>query len=315
MSLTNPSLADGSVAPPTDSTVAMSAPGYAPRPTGARTGGGKRRLGSTILHIVLIIAGISMVFPFIWMLLTSFKTLPQLLQDPLSFLPQPWTFDNYVEAWNAVPFGQAYVNSIYIAVLVVVGTLITASMAGYAFARIPFKGSRVLFIVFLATQMIPAQVTLIPFYLLMSSFGWVDSHLSLIVPALLANPFAVFLMRQFVLSLPKELEEAALVDGAGRWRIFWSVVLPNLKPGLAALAIITSLGVWNAFLFPLVLLNTPDLFTVPLLLTSFQGQFGSINYGLVMAASAISTIPMLIVFVIGQRRILNSMAASGLGGR
>ena len=120
--------------------------------------------------------------------------------------------------------------------LVVVGTLITASMAGYAFARIRFRGSRVLFVVFLATQMIPMQVTLIPFYFLMSKLGWVDSHLALIVPAALANPFAVFLMRQFVLSLPKELEEAAIVDGAGRWRIFWSVVLPNLKPGLAALA-------------------------------------------------------------------------------
>ncbi|MBO0980644.1 carbohydrate ABC transporter permease [Microbacterium sp. SD291] len=256
-----------------------------------------------------------MVFPFVWMLLTSFKTLPQLLKDPLSILPSPWTVDNYTEAWTSVPFGQAYVNSAYIAVLVVIGTLITASMAGYAFARIPFRGSRVIFIVFLATQMIPAQVTLIPFYLLMSQFGWVDSHLALIVPGLLANPFAVFLMRQFVLSLPRELEEAAIIDGAGRWRIFWSVILPNLKPGLAALSIIVSLSVWNAFLFPLVLLNTPDLFTVPLLLTAFQGQFGSVNYGLVTAASAISTIPMLIVFVIGQRKILNSMAASGLGGR
>lgn len=307
-------LSDGTQTPVTDSTVAIVAPGRRQRSAPVRDRA-KRRINSTLLHVLLIIGGIVMVFPFVWMLLTSFKTLPQLLTDPLAFLPDPWTFDNYTEAWNAVPFGQAYLNSIYIAVLVVIGTLITASMAGYAFARIPFRGSKVIFIVFLATQMIPAQVTLIPFYLLMSQLGWVDSHLSLIVPGLLANPFAVFLMRQFVLSLPKELEEAAIVDGAGRWRIFWSVILPNLKPGLAALSIIVSLGVWNAFLFPLVLLNTPDLFTVPLLLTSFQGQFGSVNYGLVMAASAISTVPMLIVFVIGQRRILNSMAASGLGGR
>ena len=278
-------------------------------------GRGKRRAGATLLHVALIVAGVAMVFPFVWMLITSLKTLPQLLQDPLSFWPNPWTVDNYVEAWNAVPFGQAYVNSIYICLLAVVGTLLTASMAGYAFARIRFRGSRVIFIVFLATQMIPKQVTLIPFYLLMSQFGWVDSHLSLIVPAMIVNPFAVFLMRQFVLSLPKELEEAAIVDGAGRWRIFWSVILPNLKPGLGALSIIVALDVWNSFLFPLVLLNSPDLFTVPLLLSSFRGQFGSINYGLVMAASAIATIPMLVAFVIGQRRILNSMAASGLGGR
>lgn len=276
----------------------------------------RRRLGrSAVLHIGLVVGGLAMVFPFLWMLLTSLKTLPQLLQDPLSFWPAPWTIQNYIDAWNAAPFAQAYANSIYITVLAVVGTLLTASMAGYAFARIRFRGSRFIFVVFLATQMIPKQVTLIPFYLLMSNLGWVDSHLSLIVPAMLVNPFAVFLMRQFVLSLPKELEEAAIVDGAGRWRIFWSVILPNLKPGLGALSIIVALDVWNSFLFPLVLLNTPDLFTVPLLLSSFRGQFGSINYGLVMAASAVATFPMLVAFVIGQRRILNSMAASGLGGR
>jgi multiple sugar transport system permease protein len=275
----------------------------------------RRTLGRAFIHAALIVAGLAMVFPFLWMLLTSFKTLPQLLQDPLSFWPDPWTIEKYVDAWNAVPFAQAYLNSIYICVLAVVGTLLTASMAGYAFARIRFRGSRVLFIVFLATQMIPKQVTLIPFYLLMAEFGWVDSHLSLIVPAMLVNPFAVFLMRQFVLSLPKELEEAALVDGAGRWRTFWSIILPNLKPGLGALSIIVALDVWNSFLFPLVLLNSPDLFTVPLLLASFRGQFGSVDYGLVMAASALATIPMLVAFVIGQRRILNSMAASGLGGR
>ncbi len=282
-----------------------------------RQGSGRTRRGARklVLHLVLLVGGLAMVFPFAWMLLTSFKTLPQLLEDPLSFLPSPWTVANYVQAWTSVPFGQAYLNSLYICLLSVVGTLLTASMAGYAFARIEFRGAKVLFVIFLATQMIPKQVTLIPFYLLMTRFGWVDSHLSLIVPAMLVNPFAVFLMRQFVLTLPKELEEAARVDGCGRWRMFWRIVLPNLRPGLAALSIIVALDVWNNFLFPLVLLNTPDLFTVPLLLTSFRGQFGSINYGLVMAASAIATVPMLIAFVIGQRKIIDSLATSGLGGR
>lgn len=279
----------------------------------AATGG--RKIAPVILHVVLIIAGVSMVFPFLWMVLTSFKTLPQLLNEPLSLWPTPWTVDNWVTAWTSVPFGGAYINSLYIAALVVAGTLVTAAMAGYAFARIPFKGTKVLFVLFLATQMIPGQVTLVPFYLLMAQLGWVDTHLALIVPGLLSNPFAVFLMRQFVLSLPKELEEAALVDGCGRWRTFFLVVLPNLRPGLAALAIITALGVWNSFLFPLVLLNTPELFTVPLMLTSFRGQYGQMNYGLVMAASAIATIPMLVAFVVGQRKIINSMANSGLGGR
>jgi multiple sugar transport system permease protein len=280
-----------------------------------REGRATRRARRVLLHVALLAGGIIMVFPFIWMLLTSVKGLPQLLQAPLSFLPKPFTLENYVQAWNDAPFAQAYFNSIYIAVLVVAGTLVTASMAGYAFARIKFRGSRVIFILFLATQMIPMQVTLIPFYFLMAKFGWVNSHLSLIVPAALANPFAVFLMRQFVLSLPKELEEAALVDGAGRWRTFWSIVLPNLKPGLGALAIIVALSTWNNFLLPLIMLNSQGLFTVPLLLQSFRGQFGAVNYGLIMAASAVATIPMLVAFVIGQRRILNSMAASGLGGR
>jgi len=271
--------------------------------------------GSIVLHIVLVVAAVSMVFPFIWMLVNSFKTQEQLLTDPLSFWPTPWTVDSYVTAWTTVPFGSAYINSLYICVLVVAGTLVTAGMAGYGFARIRFRGDHVLFVLFLATQMIPQQVTLVPFYLLMSKFGWVDTHAALIVPSMLVNPFAVFLMRQFVLSLPKELEEAAVIDGCGRWRTFWLVILPNLKPGMAALAIISALNVWNSFLFPLVLLNSPDLFTVPLMLTSFQSQYGQMNYGLVMAASAISTVPMLIAFILGQRKIIDSMANSGLGGR
>lgn len=278
-------------------------------------GRGRRRASAVALHVLLTVAGLTMLFPFVWMLLTSFKTLPQLLQDPLTLLPDPWTFQNYPDAWNAMPFAGAYVNSIYIALLVVAGTLVTASMAGYAFARIPFRGSGAVFIGFLATQMIPVQVTLVPFYLLMAKLGWVDSHLSLIVPAMLANPFAVFLMRQFVLSLPRELDEAAMCDGAGPVRTFARIIMPNLRSGLSALAIIVALGTWNNFLFPLILLNTPELFTVPLLLSGFEGQYGGMNYGLVMAASAVSTIPMLVVFVVAQRRILNSMAMSGLGGR
>lgn len=172
-----------------------------------------------------------------------------------------------------------------------------------------------LFVVFLATQMIPKQVTLIPTYVVMSYLGWVDSHLSLIVPAMLVNPFAVFLMRQFILSLPIELDEAALIDGCGRLRTFFMVILPNLRPALGALSIITALDAWNNFLLPLVLLNSSELFTVPLLLSQFQGQYAGVNYGLIMAASALSTIPMLIVFIIAQRQILNSMASSGLGGK
>ncbi|MDK8834658.1 carbohydrate ABC transporter permease [Actinomyces urogenitalis] len=274
-----------------------------------------RSLVPPLKHLVLLAVGLMMVAPFIWMVLTSFKPLSQLLTDPLSALPDPWIFTNWPDAWNALPFGRAYLNSFYITVLVVAGTLLTTSMAAYGFSRLPFKGSKVIFGIFLAMQMVPKQVTLVPFYFLMAKIGWVDSHLALIVPAILVNPFGVFLMRQFIASIPRELEEAAMIDGASRWLIYWKVILPAIRPGMGALGIIVALDAWNNFLLPLVLLNSTELFTVPLLLSQFNGQFGGMNYGIVMAATSLSTIPMLIAFLIGQRQIIESLATSGLGGR
>lgn len=275
----------------------------------------KVRPGHILLHLLLATAAFSMFAPFIWMVLSSFKTLPQLLTAPLSILPDPWTFSNFGDAWDALPFAGAYWNSFYITVLIVLGGLLTTSMAGYAFARIPFPSSRILFAIVLVCQMIPKQVTLVPFYLLMSKLGWVDSHLSLIIPGILVNPFGIFLARQFILSIPKELEEAAMLDGASRWNIFTRMVLPIIRPGLGALGVIIALDAWNNFLLPLIMLNRRELFTVPLLLSQFQGQFGGVNYGLIMAATALSTVPMLIAFIIGQRQIMSSLATSGLGGR
>lgn len=255
-----------------------------------------------------------MVFPFVWMLSTAFKGERQMIVSPLDWWPTPWRAANFPDALGMMPFGQAYWNSFYIAAAVVVATLLTASMAAYSFARIEFPGSRALFLLFLVLQMVPAQVTLVPLYLMLAEFGWIDSHLALIVPPI-ASPFAVFMMRQFIRSVPVELEEAARVDGAGRWTIFWRIVLPNVRPGLAALGIITFLASWNSFLYPLVFLNSENLFTVPMLLAQFKGEHGGLNYGLVMAASTVSVVPMLIAFLVGQRRIISSMAASGLGGR
>lgn len=279
-----------------------------------RRRGGRSAASRVLLHVLLGVGGFLMVAPFLWMLLTSFKSLPQIIADPLGLFPAPWNFTNYAKAWNAAPFGLAYWNSIYICVLTVAGTILTASMAAYAFARIEFRGSKFLFILFLATQMVPQQVTIVPLYMVFSTLGWVDTHLALIIPAVLCNPFAVFLVRQFIRSLPVELEEAARLDGAGRWRILFSIVLPNIKPGLAALSIVVALGSWNNFFLPLIVLNSDNQFTVPLLLSQFTGQYGGINYALVMAASAISIVPMLIAFLVGNRKILNSMAMSGMGG-
>lgn len=268
-----------------------------------------------VLHGALIITAALMVYPFAWMVITSVKPLQQILLDPLGLVPHPFAFGNFRAAWDALPFGRAYWNSLYICALIVAGTLLTGSMAAYGFGRMSFPGSRVLFMLFLATQMVPPQVTLIPLYVELSKIGWIDSHLALIVPAALINPFAVFLIRQFVRSVPVEIEEAALIDGANRWRIFWHIVLPSIRPGLVAVGIVVALDAWNSFLYPLVFLNSTRLFTLPLLLAQFTGQIANINFALVMAASAITIVPMLIAFLIGQRKILNSMAMSGLGGK
>ncbi|MFJ2779525.1 MULTISPECIES: carbohydrate ABC transporter permease [unclassified Kitasatospora] len=268
----------------------------------------------TLLHAGLALGGLVMLFPFIWMLLTSFKGATQMINEPLAWLPGPWRPRNYPDVLDEVPLGRAYWNSMYIAAVTVAATLFTSAMAAYAFARIPFRGSGPLFGLFLATQMVPAQVTIVPLYLMLARLHLIDSHLALILPAV-ANPFAVFLLRQFIRAVPVELEDAARIDGAGRWTIFWRIILPNIRPGLWTLGIIVFLASWNSYFFPLVFLNTPDLFTIPLLLDAFHSQRGGVDYGLTAALSAMTVVPMLIAFLVGQRKILNSMASSGLGGR
>ncbi|MDO4242375.1 MAG: carbohydrate ABC transporter permease [Actinomyces sp.] len=272
-------------------------------------------VATVLRHAALLAISVCMVGPFIWMVLAGFKGTVQTLSEPASLLPDPWVPSNLTDAWGALPFSRAYLNSAYIMALCVLGTLATSAMAGYAFARVEFRGARALFGLFLLVQMVPIQVTLVPFYVMMSRIGWVDSHLAIIVPAMMVNPFGVFLMRQFIRAVPRELEEAALIDGCGRWRILTAIILPNIRPGLGALAIIAALDTWNNFLMPLVLLNSTELFTVPLLLSQFQGQYGGLNQGLIMAATTISTLPMLAVFIVAQRQIINSLATSGLGGR
>jgi multiple sugar transport system permease protein len=271
-------------------------------------------VGAVVHHLALIAGALLMLFPFLWMLLTAFKDMRQSLQVPPRWLPNPWVWENFPESLTALPFGRAYFNSAYIVAVVVVATLLTGSMAAYAFARIDFPGSRPLFILFLATMMVPRQVTIIPLYVIMAQIGWIDSHLAIIVPSALLNAFAVFLLRQFVKAIPIELEEAAVLDGASRWTIYWTIILPLLKPGLAALAVLTFLDTWNNFFTPLIFLNSPQQFTVPLLLNQFRSQF-SIDYGHLMAGSAIAIVPVMVVYILGQRAIIESVAAAGLTGK
>jgi multiple sugar transport system permease protein len=267
-----------------------------------------------ILHVILAFGAFVMVFPFIWMILTSFKDISQAFLIPPKWIPDPWVWENYPNSLQALPFGRAYFNSFYITLLVTGFTLITASMAAYAFAKIDFPGREILFLMFLATMMVPGQVTIIPLFLIMKALGWVDTHLALIVPGALFNAFAVFLLRQFIRGIPKEMEEAATIDGCNRWRIYWQIILPLLVPAMAALGIFLFLGSWNEFFRPLIFLNSPDLFTVPLMLNQFRGQY-TVDWTLLMAGSAIAVIPVLVVYIILQRRIIEGITLTGLTGR
>lgn len=270
------------------------------------------KLGTRLLlHILLICGAIVMAAPFLWMVLTSLKNTSQAFSDPPVWIPNPFVWSNFPDSLNALPFGLAYFNSAYIATVVVFCQLITCSMAGYAFARIKFPGRDIIFVLFLATLMIPFQLTIIPVFLTMKDLGWLDSHLSLIVPPALFSAFGVFLMRQFILSIPIELEEAAIMDGANRWTIYWHILLPLLKAPLSALGIFSFLAMWNDFFRPLIMLNTPERFTVPLMLSQFRGQYAT-EWTMVMAGSVIAVVPVLIVYIIFQRQIIQGIATTGL---
>ncbi len=271
----------------------------------------RQHLGTVLLHLVLILGALTMIVPFLWMIGTSLKSFSQVFTIPPTWIPDPAVWSNYPDSFNALPFGRAYWNSFYIAAVVVTSQLLTCSMAGYAFARIKFPFREPVFILFLATLMIPQQVTIIPTYLIMRDLGWLDTHWALIVPSGLFSAFGVFLLRQFIKGLPEELEEAAILDGASRWRIYWQIILPLIKAPLAALAIFSFLAQWNNFFTPNIFLSTPDMFTIPLLLNQFRGLYVT-DWTLMMAAAAIAVIPVLIVYLIGQRYIIEGVALTGL---
>jgi multiple sugar transport system permease protein len=262
------------------------------------------------LHIILIIFSILMFIPFMWMVFSAFKPLDEIFMRPPKMLPMNWTIEGFRTAWEGAPFATAYVNSFIVASLVTVFTLLTCSMAAYAFARITFPGNNALFAIFLATMMVPFQLTIIPLYIILGQLRWIDTLVALIVPASLFNAFGVFLMRQYVRGIPLELEEAAAIDGAGRIRTFTTIILPLLKTPMTALGIFVFLGQWNDFFRPLIFLNSEENFTIPLVVNYFKGAYAS-DWTSLMAATTMAALPMLIVFIIAQKQIVEGIALSG----
>ena len=260
-----------------------------------------------------------MLLPFLWMLATSLKSYSELTVYPPRLLPDALHWENYPIAWHyseVVPFGRFFFNSLLVATCITIGHLVTCSMAGYAFARLRFPGRNGLFLVYLATLMVPFQVTMVPLYLIMRQLQWVDTYLALIVPSLV-SAYGTFLVRQFMLTLPTELEDAARLDGAGPPTILFRIILPLSRPVLMTLLILSFLSSWNAFLWPLIVINSTEFRTLPLGLVTFISvpeATGAPQFQLLMAAATFAMIPTLAVFVIAQRQFIKGIAMTGLKG-
>ena len=275
--------------------------------------GGRRARGAWWVYILLILGILLMVGPFLWMLLGSLKPQAEFLVNPPTFLPKAPTTDNYERLFSQLDFPRVFFNSSVIALVVTVGNILFCPMLGYALAKLNWRGKRLIMGVVLATLMVPAGITLIPNFILMRNLGLVNTYPGLILP-FLVGPFGVFLTRQFMYSIPDELLEAARIDGAHEWRIFWQVVMPITVPVLATLGILTFLGSWNSFIYPLVMAQEPAMYTLPVALATFAtGQYQA-DHGMLMAGSVVLVLPVLIIFVLFQRWITEGIATTGLKG-
>ncbi len=278
-----------------------------------RARGPARLTRGALKYAAMIFLGLVMAVPFLWMVSTSLKPPGQIARIPPEWIPSPFVWKNYAEAWTTVPFYLFLSNSAKISALVVLGSLFTCSLAGYSFAKVKFPGSGFLFGFLLATLMIPSTVRLIPQYLLFKRIGWIDTHYALILPPIVANTFGTFLLRQFFITLPDELEDAAWVDGCGLWSSYWRVMLPLAKPALGVLAIFIFMSSWNQLLGPLIFINSLEKMTAPLGLAVFQGEYGTM-WGPLMAGSTIVMLPVMIFYLLFQRTFTEGIALSGLKG-
>jgi multiple sugar transport system permease protein len=273
----------------------------------------RKRIKRLSLHLLLITGSVVMLVPFAWMLSTSLKEPGDVFIYPPQWIPQPVQWENYEETVTVMPFGRFYLNSAIQAVSVTVLQLLTASLAAFAFARLRFRGRDLLFLLYLATMMIPFPVTMIPNFAIMRYLNWIDTFRALILPPSF-SAFSTFLLRQYFMSIPTEMDDAARVDGASSFRIWWQIILPLSGPALATLAIFTFLGQWNSFLWPLIVTNSEKMRTLPVGLATFQSQY-SVQWHLLMAGSVIAVLPILVIYIAGQKWFVRGITLTGMGGR
>ncbi|MCK4724293.1 MAG: carbohydrate ABC transporter permease [Anaerolineales bacterium] len=276
----------------------------------------QKRLSSPIMKIalyaVLIVVAATMFVPFLWMISTSLKENQFVLSMPPEFFPAAPTLESYQQLLELLPFGRMMVNSFIVAISVTIGQIISGSMAAYVFARMEFRGRDVIFLAYLATLMIPSQVTIVPLFILMRYLGWINTYQGIISP-MVFTAFGTFLLRQSFLTIPKELEEAAFIDGASHWTVFWKIIMPVSRPALATLAVFAFMQAWNAYLWPLFVINDENIMTLPVGLALLHGRYLT-EWNLVMAGAVVTIVPMLIIYLMAQDYFVKGVVTSGLKG-
>jgi len=276
----------------------------------------KARAKASLSYAFLVMGALAMIGPFLWMITASLKEPGSIFsyQRPWwqDWIPTQFVWQNYVQAWNAVPFARFYLNSIFVSIAITIGQVVTSAFAAYAFARLEFPGRDKIFFAYLATIMVPGAVTMIPVFILLRTLGWIDTYKAVILPGIF-TAYGTFLLRQFFLTLPKDLEDAAKIDGCSYFGIFWRIILPLSKPALATLTTFTFMGSWLNFMWPLIVLNTHKLFTLPVGLSYFQSLHHT-DWTLLMAGSLMMILPILIVFIINQRYFVEGIKLTGIKG-
>lgn len=273
----------------------------------------KTYIAVALAYLILVLGGILMVMPFVWMISTSLKTVSQAFRFPPEWIPNPLVVDNFIKMWTQQPFSVFLVNSAKISILVGIGQGLTCSMAAYAFARLKFPGRDAIFVLLLSTLMIPYLVVMIPMYLIMRQLGWLNTHLPLIVPFFCGGAFGTFLIRQYFLQLPPDLDDAAKVDGCNPFQIYWKIYLPLSKPALATLLVFWLMWKWNELIGPLIYLSDQEKMTVALGLAFLKGRYWT-EIPVLMAASLVTILPIIIIFLAAQKYFVQGIAISGLKG-
>ena len=268
-----------------------------------------RLAGFVVLHVVIIAGALVMFFPFLWTIITSITPGATLTNAP-ALIPANPSLEPYLRLFSERPFVQVVGNSLLLAAITTCVQLVTSSTAAYAFSRLPFRGQGFVFAIYLATMMIPLQVLIVPLFVELKTFGLLNSYLGALLPTF-ASAFGIFLLRQAINQVPRDLDEAATIDGAGHFRIFFQVVLPNIRPALATLVVFSFMSSWNSFLWPLIVLRSPELQTLPIALAALQGQYIS-DWDVIMAGSVVSVIPMLALYIFAQKYVIQGVASSGI---